>query len=223
MTVPSEPIIVPAWPFLVANHELGRVDYRTLVAPDFLGDQDASQVLAALPIDSDQTGPFVCELTYRGARREQCRLTLVYQVRSIPSESYFAVRPQRAVEILTGLVFLQPIAPLGVGAAFLDECFTLYEDDYRQFCRALPPHDFPVVLSWPLAITLNPDEVLSQLPTQDATRVHSRSITSRSAQTLPAQRAERAYAISRHETLAQIRTESFLAQLWRRLRRLSSH
>jgi hypothetical protein len=217
--VSSEPIVVPAWPFLVANHELGRVDYRTLVAPDFMGDQDASQVLASLPFESeaDTEAPFCCELTYQTARQERCKVTVVYQTRTISAESYFKVRPQRAVQVLVGAVFTQPFSTSSPSPELLEECFALYEEDYRLFCHALPPRDFPVVLSWPLATTLTAPASLSPLVSQDATRVHPKPFPKRSAQLVAAQRAERAFPIARTAVLKQVCSETRIQRLWRQL------
>ncbi|MBB6052696.1 hypothetical protein [Armatimonas rosea] len=216
MAVSSDPNIVPAWPFLVANHELGRVDYRTVVAPDFLADQAASQVLTALPMDLDDSGPFLCELSYRSGKRSLCKVTVLYTIRTIPSAEYFPIRPQRAVQIISGLVLPQPLAQPACDPTLLEECFTLYSDDYRQFCWTMLPRDYPIVLSWPLAVSVAPHSPLTVLPPLDTTRIHSRALPSRPAAVIPQQRAERAFPIARTEVLARISQESRLRRLFRR-------
>ncbi len=218
-TLPPQATIIPAWPFLVANHELGRVDYRTLIAPDFLSDQGCSQVLASLPLDGDDDTAHSCYLTYRSESGETCRIATLYQTRTIATEEFFPVKPQRAVQIVVGLVVLRTFPDQGISLSLLDESFALYEDDYRAFCSAPQPRGFPVIQSWPLAapLTTSPT-IVTGLPELNATRLIPTSYPSRPAHVLPQQRAQRAFPIARHQVLEQIRQDALLTRFLKRFR-----
>lgn len=212
----SEPSTTPAWPFLVANHERGRVDYRTIVAPDFLGEQGVSQVLAGLPLELETEEVACCRLTYQTARGKRCEVTAVFQAKTIVGEQYFPVRPQRSVQVLVGAIFSQPLTEAMPSQALLSECFALYEDSYREFCQTSAPTHFPVVLSWPLTAALTEPPPPTALPPLDGTRLHGAPLPTRSAPVVASLRAERAYPISRATILQQIQRRN--PSLWARLR-----
>lgn len=208
-----EIVNIPAWPFLVANHELGRVDYRTLVAPDFLGDQGCSQILTTLPVEQENDGIHSCYVTYRSSTGETCKLAALYQTRTIPPDTYFPIRPQREVQVIVGLIFTLRFPHLRVTPELLEESFALYEDDYRQFCSSLQPRDFPVILSWPLSASLSSPLVVNLMPEQNTTRLQPRTYPQRPARVIPQQHAERAFPIARSQVLEQITQETFLTRL----------
>lgn len=210
--------LVPAWPFLVANHELGRVDYRTLVAPDFLADQECEQVLSSLPLSVDEESIHSCYVTYRSASGEICKVGVLYQAVLISGESYFPIKPQRQVQIIVGLVFTLRYFQPRLSPELLRESFQLYEEDYRQFCHSATPRDFPVTVSWPLAAQLATPLTVVSMPEQDTTRLQPRQGTYRSAKVVPQQRAERAFPISRTQVLEQITQETFFTRLLRLFR-----
>jgi hypothetical protein len=217
----SDPIInaetknVPAWPFLVANHELGRVDYRTLVAPDFLVDQECSQILTSLPLSMEEEGVHSCCVTYRTGSGETCKIVALYQFLPVPAEGYFPIRPQREVQVIAGLIFtLRAFSPC-VTPELLKESFQLYDEEYRQFCRSHQPREFPVILSWPLAAPPASPLTVTTMPEQDATRLHPRLFAHRTARVNPQQRAERAFPISRAQIMEEITQETFFSRLRR--------
>ena len=218
-----ETTIVPAWPFLVANHELGRVDYRTLVAPDFLADQECEQVLSSLPLAMDEESIHSCYVTYRSANGETCKVGVLYKIMEISGESFFPIKPQRQVQIIVGLVFTLRYFHLSLSPELLQESFQLYEEDYRQFCHSTNPRDFPVTVSWPLAAPRATPLTVTSMPEQDTTRLQPRQGAYRSAKVVPQQRAERAFPISRSQVMEQITQETFFTRLlrlfrWRRSR-----
>ena len=217
-TLSPQATTIPAWPFLVANHELGRVDYRTLIAPDFLSDQGCSQVLASLPLDGDDNTAHSCYLTYRTESGETCRIATLYQTRTLATEEFFSVKPQRAVQIVVGLVILRTFPDQGISLSLLDESFALYEDDYRAFCSAPQPRGFPVIQSWPLAAPLTTPPTVTALPELNATRLVPTSYPSRPARALPQQRVQRAFPITRHQVLKQIRQDTRLTRFLKRFR-----
>lgn len=214
----SKTNIVPAWPFLVANHELGRVDYRALVAPDFLNEQGCSQILASLPLVGDDDTVHSCYLSYRSITGEACRIAALYQTRTLATEGLFRVKPQRAVQIVVGVVHLRLFPDQGIDLALLEESFALYEDDYRAFCRMIQPREFPVIQSWPLAATLTTPPVVTALPEQNATRLIPTASPSRPARVIAQQRALRALPIARHQVLQQIRQDTLLTRFFRLFR-----
>jgi hypothetical protein len=206
---------IPLWPFLVANHELGRVDYRTLIAPDFMTEQGCGELLATLPLSSNESALHLCTLHYHLPRGQRCRVVALYQLRPLPAGGYFPVQPQREVQVILGLVLLQSLGERGIDPRLLGESFTLYEDYYRAFCRSYQPRDFPVIPSWPLAAPLSHPLSLTRMPDQTALQPPAAPHSLWALAVLPTQRLQRSHPITRKQVLARIRQRPRIFQLLR--------
>lgn len=196
---------VPAWPFLVANHEPLRVDYRPLVAPDFLCEQQRSPVLTLLPLPEESTATvFACMLAYR-LGSASLQLLALFQVR----DRFDPTLSDRQVRVISGLI-LPPTANMqSVSTETLQTAYGLYERCYQEFCASTSPSTFPVVASWPQALTSEPGAPLTYLPPCDATRVQSQSHTIHQAP----RPASEVHPITSREILRELQTETPLSRV----------
>ena len=204
------PTRIPAWPFLVANHEPQRVDYRPIVAPDFLCDQQRSPVLTLLPMPEESTEAlFGCVLSYC-VGKTTFQIQVLYQV----LDRFDPELSDRQIRVLSGL-----IVPPSVGAGRivlndLERGRALYDDAYRRFCQDSLPHSFPVAAAWPLALEPSVGAPPDYLAPCDATLLRSQPYP-----ILPVQRPESdSHPITRRELLRQIKTETSVTRLLRYLR-----
>lgn len=196
---------IPAWPFLIANHEAGRVDYRALVAPDFLCEQQCSQILTALPFPEESHLPFRCSIAYRADGRTLYHTVAVFRLLEFPGSG----QGGRRVQVLSGLLLASGDEAVCLPYSALERAFTLYADDYKAFCEESSPTTFPIVASWPLSVERALNDPATLLPSCDATRLRPKPLPTRPA--VPC--AEEAHSIDRSELRQLLGEESFFTRL----------
>lgn len=198
-------IAFPAWPFLIANHEVGRVDYRALVAPDFLCEQQCSQILTALPFPEESFLPHRCSLTYRAHGRSLYKTVAIFRLLEFPG----AQQGGRRIQVLSGLLLPSGDEAVSVPFSALERAFSLYADDYRAFCEEPSPTTFPVIASWPLSVERAVTEPASLLQRCDASRLRPKPLPTRAALRCE----DEAHGIGRAELLKLLGEETLLTRL----------
>lgn len=163
-----------AWPFVVANHELKRVDYRPVVAPDFLCEQQRSPILTLLSLPEESSmalygGSVQYEL---GAHHHQ--IFAAYQVLDRHDPAF----GDRQIRVLSGLVYLPSNRGIGITKEALTRAHQLCEEVYRKFCLASEPYATPVYASSPLTLPSSASEPLTYFPSCDASRFRAQPFPS---------------------------------------------
>ena len=198
---------IPAWPFLVANHERLRVDYRPLVAPDFMCEQQRSATLTLLPHPQTASESFLASMILSKVGGSTFQVLALFQVweRLDPSFS------DRRIQVITGLIVPGTTAKNKITEEHVKSAKLLYEPTYSAFCQSLEPSTFPVIASWPLDLTPQTGYPPTYLPSCDATRV-----TTQSFEIQPALRpSSGVHPMTSRALLREIRTDTLLSRTLR--------